>query len=93
MSDLDKWYGGTAHNELQLPMDYTFGFPPPSVRPSKAEGLPIDYFRTQLMSVERRFKVLNRCCFSTTTTRYAQWIASETDSTTRISPKCWRHYS
>ena len=27
MDGLDLWYGGAAHNELQLPMDYFFGFP------------------------------------------------------------------
>jgi len=27
MSKLDLWYGGTAHDELQLPMDYFFGLP------------------------------------------------------------------
>jgi alpha-glucosidase len=26
IQDLDKWYGGTAHNELQLPMDMQVGF-------------------------------------------------------------------
>jgi len=25
-AELDKWYGGTAHNELQLPMDMLVGF-------------------------------------------------------------------
>jgi len=25
-AELDKWYGGTAHNELQLPMDMLIGF-------------------------------------------------------------------
>jgi alpha-glucosidase len=25
-AELDKWYGGTAHNELQLPMDMIVGF-------------------------------------------------------------------
>ncbi len=25
-AELDKWYGGTAHNELQLPMDMLLGF-------------------------------------------------------------------
>jgi alpha-glucosidase len=52
MTDLDKWYGGTAHNELQLPMDYTFGFPPAEARKAGEDGLPIDFFRKQLMSVE-----------------------------------------
>ncbi len=52
MSDLDKWYGGVAHNELQLPMDYTFGFPPEGTRCAGGDGLPIEYFRSQLMSVE-----------------------------------------
>jgi alpha-glucosidase len=27
MEKLDLWYGGAAQNELQLPMDYFFGFP------------------------------------------------------------------
>ena len=26
VQELDKWYGGTAHNELQLPMDMQVGF-------------------------------------------------------------------
>lgn len=52
MADLDKWYGGTEHDELQLPMDYTFGFPRSASTSGGAVGLPIDYFRNQLINVE-----------------------------------------
>ena len=43
--ELDKWYGGTAHNELQLPMDMLVGF-------GHDEKLSAPYFRQYLSEVE-----------------------------------------
>jgi len=42
---LEKWYGGTAKNELQLPMDMLIGF-------QKEKGLHAAYFRRYLDEVE-----------------------------------------
>lgn len=43
-AELDKWYGGTAHNELQLPMDMLVGF--------GANKLDADTFRRYITEVE-----------------------------------------
>ena len=44
-AELDKWYGGTAQNELQLPMDMLVGF-------GEHETLSASYFRQYLSEVE-----------------------------------------
>ncbi len=43
--ELDKWYGGTAQNELQLPMDMLVGF-------GHDEKLSAPYFRQYITEVE-----------------------------------------
>ena len=43
--ELDKWYGGAAHNELQLPMDMLVGF-------GQHEKLNAPYFRRYITEVE-----------------------------------------
>ncbi len=43
--ELDKWYGGTAQNELQLPMDMLVGF-------GHNEKLNASYFRQYITEVE-----------------------------------------
>ena len=43
--ELDKWYGGAAHNELQLPMDMLVGF-------GTNEKLSAGYFRQYLTEIE-----------------------------------------
>ncbi len=43
--ELDKWYGGAAHNELQLPMDMLVGF-------GANAKLSAGYFRQYLTEVE-----------------------------------------
>lgn len=45
-AELDKWYGGAAHDELQLPMDMLVGF-----RGNRAR-LDADYLRRYLTEVE-----------------------------------------
>jgi alpha-glucosidase len=53
MDKLDVWYGGAAHNELQLPMDYFFGFPgimTGSMLPGKNK-LDADFYRKQLIGM------------------------------------------
>jgi alpha-glucosidase len=53
MDKLDVWYGGAAHNELQLPMDYFFGFPgimTGSMLPGKNK-LDIGFYRNQLVGM------------------------------------------
>jgi alpha-glucosidase len=42
-AELDKWYGGTRHDELQLPMDMIVGF---------SNKLDADVFRTRISEVE-----------------------------------------
>ena len=42
-AELDKWYGGAGHNELQLPMDMLFGF---------SNKLDANLFRQHLTEVE-----------------------------------------
>ncbi len=42
-AELDKWYGGAAHNELELPMDMLFGF---------SNKLDAGLFRRHLTEVE-----------------------------------------
>ncbi len=42
---LDKWYGGAAHDELQLPMDMLVGF-------GRDEKLAAPYFRQYITEVE-----------------------------------------
>ncbi len=44
-AELDKWYGGTAHNELQLPMDMLVGF-------GADAKLSAPYFRRYISEVE-----------------------------------------
>lgn len=44
--ELDKWYGGEAQNELQLPMDMLVGFR------DRGERLDTNYLRRYLMEVE-----------------------------------------
>lgn len=46
-AELDKWYGGEAHNELNLPMDLLVGF-----RSRDHDKLDVDYFRARLDEVE-----------------------------------------
>ncbi len=47
--ELDKWYGGAQHNELQLPMDMLVGFP----RPKKGTSpLNAAVFRQYISEVE-----------------------------------------
>ncbi len=43
--ELDKWYGGAAQNELQLPMDMLVGF-------GRGETLKATYFRQYITEVE-----------------------------------------
>jgi alpha-glucosidase len=53
MDKLDVWYGGAAHNELQLPMDYFFGFPgimAGSMLPGK-NRLDAGFYRKQLIGM------------------------------------------
>jgi alpha-glucosidase len=53
MDKLDVWYGGAAHNELQLPMDYFFGFPgimTGSMLPGKNK-LDAAFYRKQLIGM------------------------------------------
>jgi alpha-glucosidase len=45
IDDLDKWYGGARHDELQLPMDMNIGF---------ANTLDAALFRTRIEEVETR---------------------------------------
>ncbi len=47
-AELDKWYGGAAHDELQLPMDMLIGFP------SRAAGrtLSAPYLRQYITEAE-----------------------------------------
>lgn len=50
---LDSWYGGGAKDQLQLPMDYTFGFPSIARLNMGARGeLSANYYRQQLLTVE-----------------------------------------
>ena len=44
--ELNKWYGGTAHDELQLPMDMIVGFH------GDRDKLDVDRFRQRLVEVE-----------------------------------------
>ncbi len=44
--ELDKWYGGAAHNELQLPMDMLVGF-------GEGAKLSAPYFRRYIGEVEK----------------------------------------
>ncbi len=44
-AELDKWYGGAAHDELQLPMDMLVGF-------GQREKLSAPYFRQYITEVE-----------------------------------------
>lgn len=48
-AELDKWYGGTAHNELHLPMDMLVGF---GKRPAGGRQLDAAYFRQYITEVE-----------------------------------------
>jgi alpha-glucosidase len=43
--ELDKWYGGTAQNELQLPMDMLLGF-------GRLQSLKAPYFRQYMEEAE-----------------------------------------
>ena len=45
-AELDKWYGGAAHDELQLPMDMIVGFH------GEHDKLDADLFRKRLTEVE-----------------------------------------
>ena len=45
-AELDKWYGGEAHNELQLPMDMLVGFH------GNQDKLDADSFRNHIQEVE-----------------------------------------
>jgi alpha-glucosidase len=45
-AELDKWYGGTAHNELQLPMDMLLGFH------GDHDHLDADAFRKHIIEAE-----------------------------------------
>ncbi len=46
---LDKWYGGAAHDELQLPMDMLVGF---GHRQKGAKPLNVTYFRQYITEAE-----------------------------------------
>lgn len=45
-AELDKWYGGAAHNELQLPMDMLVGFH------GNPDKLDADSFRKRIEEIE-----------------------------------------
>jgi alpha-glucosidase len=50
---LDGWYGGTAKDQFQLPMDYVFGFPAILTGNTAAKStLSAAYYRQQLLAVE-----------------------------------------
>jgi alpha-glucosidase len=53
MEKLDLWYGGAAHNELQLPMDYFFGFPSSASGAilSGKDKLDVGFYRDQLIGM------------------------------------------
>ena len=53
VSGLDLWYGGEAHDELQLPMDYSFGFPSffTANRGRGRDTLDAQYYRRQLVEL------------------------------------------
>lgn len=49
---LDLWYGGRARNELQLPMDYLYGFPHMLTNPSgRYDTLDTAFYRKQLLEI------------------------------------------
>jgi alpha-glucosidase len=50
---LDSWYGGTARDQFQLPMDYIFGFPAMATETLGVKTeLSASYYRQQLLNVE-----------------------------------------
>ncbi len=53
MERLDLWYGGKARNELQLPMDYLFGFPHFLSKDINGDHDKLDaaYYRNQLVDM------------------------------------------
>jgi alpha-glucosidase len=53
MAGLDKFYGGEAKNELQLPMDYFFGFPHLLTGNSTAtkDRLDVNFYRQHLIDI------------------------------------------
>ena len=84
MAGLDKFYGGEAKNELQLPMDYFFGFPHLLTGNSTAPRTGSTSTSTVSTSstYPRSCMVRVRSSSSTITTTCAPSIASATERTT-----------
>ena len=78
-ADLDAWYGGALHNELQLPMD-TLVRPRQQARRQHLPPAPDARPRPQLRGSR------SRCSCLTTTTTSAAGTATATAFTTRRSP-------
>ena len=55
--DLDSWYGGPSGNELQLPMDYFYGFPSFSGHgPADKDRLDANFYRQRLLETASDLK-------------------------------------
>jgi alpha-glucosidase len=50
VAGLDQWYGGASHDELQLPMDYFFGFPS-GIGSGGRDKLDAAYYRRHLLEI------------------------------------------
>jgi alpha-glucosidase len=82
IADLDKWYGGARHDELQLPMDMNIGF---------ANTLDAALFRTRIDEVETRIHgsqpllVFDNHDNARSWDRYAQGIADDAPAKASIA--------
>ena len=55
--ELDIWYGGPSGDELQLPMDYFYGFPSFSGQgPARTDRLDANFYRQRLLATARDLK-------------------------------------
>jgi alpha-glucosidase len=50
-AELANWYGGTAHDQLQYPMDYSYGFPSLALHEggASADRLDVQFYRRHLL--------------------------------------------
>ena len=82
-AELQKWYGGAAQDELQLPMDLLLGF-------ATGTHYTAEHFRKYIGEAETELAVRNRSSFSTIMTTFAPSIDSATEFIMLRLPKALR---
>ena len=79
-AELQKWYGGAAQDELQLPMDLLLGF-------ATGTHYTADHFRKYIGEAETELGGAKRLSSSTIMTTFAPSIDSATESIMSRLPK------